>query len=65
VLIEGGLMVRSERVRSLGLRLHERSAPNTSVAGLPNSWWHDLNLFRKGIGGRQVAISFHEHSSDE
>jgi len=35
------------------------------LAGLPNGEWHDLNLSRKVIGGREVAISFHEHSSDE
>jgi ADP-ribosylglycohydrolase len=35
------------------------------LARLSGSEGRKLNLFRKVIGGREVAISFHEHSSDE
>jgi hypothetical protein len=41
------------------------AASKVLLAGLPNGKWHDLNLFREVIGGCEVAISFHEHSSDE
>ena len=34
------------------------------LAGLPNVEWDDLNLFRKRVSGREVAIARNEHPTD-
>src|SRR5450755_736745 len=52
----------------LGLdsRQHNHHLATYRSAGLPAGWptveWHELNLLRKRIGGREVAVAVHEHA---
>ena len=42
----------------------ERSITKMSMAGLPNGEWDDLNLFRKRVSGREIAVALDEHAAD-
>jgi hypothetical protein len=35
-----------------------------SLARLPNGEWNNPNLFRKFIGGREVAVALDEHAAE-
>ena len=35
------------------------------MAGLPNGEWRYLNLFRKIIGGREIAVDVYESAADD
>src|SRR5580700_10387219 len=35
------------------------------LAELPNGEWHDLNLFRKVIGGWEIGVAVNEDTADD
>ena len=48
------------------LRLRERAASQKLLmAGSPNGEWRYLNLFRKIIGGREIAVAIYENAADD
>jgi hypothetical protein len=35
------------------------------LAGLPNGEWHDLNLFLKVRGSREIGVAVYEDAADD
>ncbi len=35
------------------------------LVGLPNGEWDDLNLFRKRVSGRKIAVAVYEDAADD
>jgi hypothetical protein len=40
-----------------------RAALKVLVVGVPNGEWHDLNLFRKRIRRREIAVALNQHAT--
>lgn len=47
----------AEAARTRGIKMF--------LAGLPNGEWHDLNLLRKVIGGREIGVAVYEDAADD